>query len=775
MTAQNYKRNRPTIGVLAGWSTLEGTRPDHYRAPVIQGIQSAARARQCNMLLSWGIRRITKVDDIYPAWPVVSQHSDFVPVGPWNTDGLIVFTPLGDDERSRYLQQLISEGFPILFIATGEQGPTIAVNNVWGVRQAIAHLAEHGHRRIAFVAGLPNDMGDSAIRLDAYRSAVAESNLDADPALVAWGWHDFGAGHRAVQELLQSNVKFTALLASNDNSAIGAMQAIKEAGLRIPRDIAVIGFDDQPIATAQVPPLSSVRVSLGKVGEQALVAMFDHIVNQRPLESIQIPPRVVKRQSCGCMPEAISSAVVGIDEVVFRIFSKDGTLAASVSPPQGQKSTNTEKIQQVVGEMLNVLPAELRFPGGDEIHHTCTTLVETFCKSLDEANPVYFQEAVMDCIQELERVDGNLDPWQEMISVLRREMILLPLKWKREHDEIRHFAENLLHQARVVVGESAQRQDQRHQYQRSVKALALNGLTAALSAAMNGEDVIEILNSHLAGTGIKHVRVQLFEAEGNDAVAWSVLIDSNSGSAYQRFASREFPPPGYYPPEEALSLILLPLVFQGEALGYVAFDASDLGACAVIAIQLAATIKVSQLHAQVVELSLTDPLTGLHNRRYFELFLKNEVSRSQRFSRSLAMIFVDVDNFKEYNDSFGHPAGDEALQQVAKCLANARRSADIVARIGGDEFVVILPETDSKGALAVGRRIRTAIMDLSDLKRPISASIGLTAALGLGMSSEALIKQADTALYESKRRGRNRITIVDGPNVLDEQEYPSIA
>src|SRR5512132_177223 len=104
MKAPNFKRDRPTIGILAGWSVPEGAGPDHYRVSLIRSIQGAARSRQCHLLLSRGNRLIDRVDHFYPSWPEPSPETDFVPVGPWNTDGLIVFSPVGNQKRSHYLQ-----------------------------------------------------------------------------------------------------------------------------------------------------------------------------------------------------------------------------------------------------------------------------------------------------------------------------------------------------------------------------------------------------------------------------------------------------------------------------------------------------------------------------------------------------------------------------------------------------------------------------------------------------------------------------------------------
>ncbi|MEO7837982.1 MAG: substrate-binding domain-containing protein, partial [Anaerolineales bacterium] len=563
-----------------------------------------------------------------------------------------------------YLQQLIAQGFPVLFIASGEHGSRIAVNNKLGIHQAVTHLVEHGHRRIAFLAGRPPDKGDSEVRLHAYHSAVAEYNLDVDPGLVAWGWHDFTEGYKAMRELLHSGVKFTAVIASNDTSATGAMQAIREAGLQIPQDIAIIGFDDEPGAMAQVPPLSSVHVPLGLIGEQAVLLMVDHLNGLGALESVQVSPRLVKRQSCGCIPDVIISAASG--------SSSDKTIPVrrSAKPDLGEIQ------QQLVDEMLNALSSESRFPGEDQIRQTCNMLVGAFYQGLTQNNPTHFQTAFLEAIHELEMTNASIEYWQEIISILRREMLQLPLSWAQ--GKTRQLAEDMLHQARVLLGESAQRQDYRHQYLRDLEAQTLNSVTARLSVALSDAQLVELLNTNLPEIGIRHARLMFFEAEQEDPVAWSVvpgLLEDRSLD--MRFRSREFPPPGLYAHDELLNLILLPLVFQDEVLGYAAFDASDIGACTVLARQLAATIKVSRLHSQVVELSLTDPLTNLHNRRYMDIFLTNEIARAHRYSHELSIIMIDIDHFKEHNDWFGHSAGDEALRQVADCLTKGHRTTDV--------------------------------------------------------------------------------------------------
>lgn len=751
-----FKRDRPTIGILPGWSGLAGIIPDRYLASVLKGIQSAARVKECHLLLAWGLGRVNHPSGTFPAWPMVSPDSDFVPVGPWNTDGIIVFAPLGAEAHSHYLQELINQGFPIFYIATGEGDPMISVDNAGGIYQAVAHLVDHGHRDIAFLAGDPDDKGDSESRLHAYHSAMTGHRLETNPALVRHGSHTFSGGYEAAQKMLSSGLKFTALVSSDDNSAIGAMQAIRESGLQIPRDIAVIGFDDQPDAIAQVPPLTSIHVPLAQMGEQALAIMFDHLVAGYALESIQIPTRLVPRQSCGCLPQSVSSAGKGGQ-------SSQTFISHSYSGTEDIKAIK----QRLVIEMAAALPAASLFPFGERTNRICSNLIEAFYISLKETNPTYFQAALMEVLRELEFAEEEIDSWQNTISTLRREMTQLPLNWTQAR--MHTFAEDLLHQARSAISESAQRQDYRHQYQWEIRSQALSQLTARLSATLDERQAVKILETDLAAIGIRHARVALFETEGDDPVAWSTLLNSYSEPISQRFSTREFPASGLYPLEELLNLALVPLVFQDEHLGYVAFDAGNLGPCAIIARQLAATFKASRLHAQVFELSLTDALTGVYNRRYFDIFLNNEVDRSQRFGRYLSIIMMDIDHFKEYNDSFGHQAGDKALQFVAQCIQQERRSADMVARIGGEEFALILPEVNIDGALRVAEKIRTTIKKPSGLKRPLTLSIGISISYGTDIEAEVIIQQADLALYEAKGKGRDQICVFENKRAANKK------
>jgi len=162
-----------------------------------------------------------------------------------------------------------------------------------------------------------------------------------------------------------------------------------------------------------------------------------------------------------------------------------------------------------------------------------------------------------------------------------------------------------------------------------------------------------------------------------------------------------------------------------------------------------------------------DGLTGAYNHRYFQDRLKEEADRAVRHKRRLGLLMLDLDNLKMYNDTFGHLQGDVVLRQVAKLLRVCARGIDIVARYGGDEFAIILPDTDRDGLMVVARRIvaRTANGQLAPEFQlqgtPLSLSIGAAVFPDHADTPQSLIDMADKALYESKRLGRNRLTAAD--------------
>jgi diguanylate cyclase (GGDEF)-like protein len=167
---------------------------------------------------------------------------------------------------------------------------------------------------------------------------------------------------------------------------------------------------------------------------------------------------------------------------------------------------------------------------------------------------------------------------------------------------------------------------------------------------------------------------------------------------------------------------------------------------------------------ELARLAATDPLTGLPNRRSFDANLEREIVGARRYDDALSLVLLDIDEFKGFNDRFGHDVGDEVLREVGRRLREACRAGDTVARIGGEEFALILTRTASVGAMTAAERTRVLISDgpvsTSAGELDVTVSVGVACAgAGIGFDAQKLYRSADEALYDAKRDGRNRVSL----------------
>lgn len=215
------------------------------------------------------------------------------------------------------------------------------------------------------------------------------------------------------------------------------------------------------------------------------------------------------------------------------------------------------------------------------------------------------------------------------------------------------------------------------------------------------------------------------------------------------------------------SYILVPLMSKQTHFGSLlvfssreTVSGSELNFLSLFAKQIELAITIADLFQAVKEQAITDGMTGLYNRRYFEEFIKKEAVRADRQGQKFTVIGLDLDHLKQINDAYGHNYGDIAIKAIAEVLKNNARSIDIAARMGGEEFNLLLPGVDSAGGCIAAERIRKAIeaVELEKIGR-ITASLGVATYLEHSEDIEELLEITDRAMYESKRNGRNRVTI----------------
>jgi diguanylate cyclase (GGDEF)-like protein len=222
------------------------------------------------------------------------------------------------------------------------------------------------------------------------------------------------------------------------------------------------------------------------------------------------------------------------------------------------------------------------------------------------------------------------------------------------------------------------------------------------------------------------------------------------------------------------SVLVLPMLYGKDVLGVLtlvaettnAFSSSQIEFIKLLTNQASSSLANAKFHEEIEHLAVTDGLTGLFNHRHFQEKLSGEFNRLGRFAEPLSLLLIDIDFFKKINDTYGHPAGDMVLKKVSGIIKKTIRNIDIAARYGGEEFAVILPGTNSQGAMNMAERLRKVIMDTvfsaEGEKFTVTVSVGIsTSAQGVteAKNKEELIERADKALYEAKRTGRNRSVV----------------
>lgn len=280
--------------ILAGHrtKTLGLTFPQisgYYFAALLRGIASGAAAYGYDLL-------------IYSEQETIRDRTASpYPVGEHNTDGLLLFT---DSLPESELRRLHARGFPVVLIHWSPPEdlniPCVTIENKSSAARLVDHLITvHGSRRIVYLAG-PQGHEDSRWREKGYRQALEAHGIRVDPALIAEGGFSHEIAHRTMTRLLEAGVRFDAVFAGDDDSAVGAMTALCEAGKRIPEDVAVVGFDDIEIAQYLTPPLTTVRAPVEQVGREAVDQLVRLIQTGEADLLTLLSTKLVIRHSCGC-------------------------------------------------------------------------------------------------------------------------------------------------------------------------------------------------------------------------------------------------------------------------------------------------------------------------------------------------------------------------------------------------------------------------------------------------------------------------------------------
>lgn len=325
--------------------------------------------------------------------------------------------------------------------------------------------------------------------------------------------------------------------------------------------------------------------------------------------------------------------------------------------------------------------------------------------------------------------------------------------------------------------------------EQAVREIAVNRIAAVLRSSLELSEVLkttinELLNALNAQCGAllvesdeEFVMQCCFRENEMDEVSREELISDVKGYR-ARFGTRTTPhvTDGYEAlgrNDGILPLIAVPLIFQERVIGVLlvrdvsakrTWDESEVRLLQTVADQVAVAVNNARLLAQTEKLALTDALTSCCNRRAFEQQLERDVYQATRWGHCVSLIMLDIDHFKRVNDMFGHDTGDETLRAVSRLLRDGMRKESTVARMGGEEFAILLPQVDVNGAFLVAERLRSCLEETTIPNiGHVTASFGVATFPVHTQTREELVTIADRALYDAKHAGRNRVIIAPIP------------
>ncbi len=507
-------------------------------------------------------------------------------------DGLIVWgSSLASDVGPECMPRFCARYRPLPIVSIGlalEGIPGVLLDSYQGMRDAVVHLIEvHGRRRLAFVRG-PVGHRDAEERYRAYVEALRDYGLAFDPALVSPNhkWYDPG-GYTSMRLLLdERRVDFDAVVCVNDDLAVQAMEFLQARGIRVPEDVAVVGFNDVPLSRAVTPPLTTVPWRMYERGQKAAELLLEMLAGRPVPEQVLLPANLIVRRSCGCFAPALAPVA---DEAAGPTTAGSASVRASCLDALAAVLAGSEPARDAAIRLYDAFMADLQGDAGGD-----------FLPTLDGLLRVALGQG------------GDAAPWQEAVSELRRR--LLPTL--RHQPQLCRRAEDLWHQARILISEQGQRGDRYQEWQAQQQAQRLRRIGHVLATTTRTSDLMDVLAEKLPQLGIAQCQLALYEDPARPQEWCRVLLaldaqghhdpavegrrlrtrDLAMGTALASFS-------GAGAGETSFARLVLPLHFQDEQLGLLIFEQRSAGEIyEVLREEISATLKAALLAERNVEL-----------------------------------------------------------------------------------------------------------------------------------------------------------------------------
>lgn len=540
----NRPHTRPTIGFTVLWST-----DNNYIGPIWQGAMDAAQEYGANLLAFAGKRYRLEGNEGYFPEGVGQMNATTV-------DGMIVVST-----SLTSIRQLGGYGkFPVVTISeSNPECPGLVSDNEGGIHAAMSHLVkEHGYRRIAFIKGNEDDTAAIA-RLRAYTEALRKYDLPQEDQLVLAGSYNIVSGETATRLLLEQQTGCEAIVAANDLMALGAMRTLQKQGVRVPYDVAVVGFDDAREAQFTTPPLTTVRQPLHGMGRRAVELVLARLHGETlPAEEV-LPTELVIRQSCGCLSADVQQATsLGIRD---HIGGLQDWLSGAFRLPQVRRSS-------VIADMKQMLDA----PSADLDADWAEQLVDAFLNDMSRPAANTFLLAVDQIARQIMAQEVPVSALHGPLSALRRHA--------RPQESGNRRAEDLVQQARIFLGEAALRQQAQQRAQEEAEDAVLSQIGGALITTFDFKKLMDLIARELPRLDIHQCYVALYEDAGHPPDYARLMLAQRDGQRIplpaegRRILTRDILPAELLP-EQRFQLLAMPLYFGDELLGFAVFEISS--------------------------------------------------------------------------------------------------------------------------------------------------------------------------------------------------------
>ena len=738
----------PAVGVL---SPLVG---GFYFGGLLAGVSAAARDAGGVVIAVQTFDAGVEFTEEFRPRPLGGQAA-------WDhVDGHVVVTAAlqaGD------LEDLVGRGKPVIAISNPAEGigcPSVMPDNRSGVRAAVSHLVDHGHRQIAFVGCLAHT--DVVERFEAYQEALGMAGLPVDPALTYLvGDANDAGGEQAAAAMIAAGVPSTAVFAATDQNALGLMAALGRAGFSLPEDQAVIGFDDIEAGRWATPSLTTLRADFEEIGRFA----GDLLLRQIAGEQVQagahyVPTPLILRASCGCAHPAPTAQSREGDRDRLSDRQRETEYFRDAFNTQYEVSMtllsdptyDVHDLRWLRHTSVSAGLLALWAPGGQEL----ISVGEYYADGTVTAAAAGFALGAFPPLALVDLACARAD----------EAVFLLPVR-SGEHDWGWLCVTSALDYKPYVGRETF------NQW----AALLTAGLTVASSRREltdlgrelgvileNSPDAVARYDGDLRYRYVNQAAEAALGTRQSDLVGRTDAEVGRRGEAAEAWTAAL---------EQVVALVAPTEIDYSQTVGtetrwyqarMVPLLGDDDGLLGVVS----SSRDISELkraEQAMTHQALHDALTGLANRVLFADRLTVAIERLSRSPGSLAVLFVDLDHFKEINDNLGHEVGDRMLVEVARRLTACCRRSDSLSRFGGDEFVLLcdqLAEDEDVRIIAdrLGRSLAEPYVD-GEHELSVTASIGIVLVNDPRSDVSTVIRNADEAMYGAKAAGRDRSYLFD--------------